>query len=895
MKRIMKKKQYTTAIAIGLVIITILLSIGWSAFNSSMLIGNYAYVRVPSEVRVTAFSLSQATEDALGTYENFGVDYITADASLPNANSTITYEIEITNMQLAPGVNVGIFSTSSLPEELSILSWSGYNLKEKICDDDDPTDCGVGAQKTFYITIGYTSSEYYDSSKTDFKFDLTFYFREFHNITYNNISGNYPDSIIDGDDFNITLDNISILELVVEGASEYVNGLDFNYNDNVLSIIEVHEDLLISRLPSYTITYDANGGKFDNNATTNSVTYLWRNEQNMILSGTEKTPTNGTDAFYDWFTDNSTYTTVFDKTSEINQSRTVYAKWIDKIAEINGTFYDSLQLAIASVKASDGLVTIRLLKNTKENLSVGVGLKININLQGYTVTNKENDALLTNKGELGLYNGSLISTATSAATINNDSGSSLVLEDCNVALNNKSGKQALYSYGAVEVRGNSTLSSSSTLRATVQILSSGSFTMLGGSVYATGNKSALNSAGSMVFGTKDGNIYYDKPLIQGAYYGIEGAGNINFYDGIIKGKNGAVANINNVKDKEPEHELVSDEESIGGVKYKVLYLDAAYRVTFNPNGGSVSESFRPISNGHEIGALPEAARAGYIFEGWFTSASGGEEVTADTIITDNVTFYAHWTRAYTVIMNGTKYYAIVDAVTAAPNRTKTTMTLLRDATENIVIASSKNIVLDLNNYTLKNVTNAGVVEINGNFEVANGTIETNSSTNAAINVREGGHALLDNVSVFSHASRQAVYIYGGGSAEISGNSYIYSETTGFPTGSVIERASVNNLEGGTLVITGGTFVGKYQQAISNEGTMIIGTAGDGIDTSSPVFIGATYGIKSLVPFEYYDGVAKGVSGAILGTTVMEDDTRIVDGSEVLDGITYITQHIESTQ
>ena len=125
MKRIMKKKQYTTAIAIGLVIITILLSIGWSAFNSSMLIGNYAYVRVPSEVRVTAFSLSQATEDALGTYENFGVDYITADASLPNANSTITYEIEITNMQLAPGVNVGIFSTSSLPEELSILSWIG--------------------------------------------------------------------------------------------------------------------------------------------------------------------------------------------------------------------------------------------------------------------------------------------------------------------------------------------------------------------------------------------------------------------------------------------------------------------------------------------------------------------------------------------------------------------------------------------------------------------------------------------------------------------------------------------------------------------------------------------------------------------------------------------------
>ena len=892
-----QSKQYINTVVVAITIVIVLLTIGWSAFKSSMLVDSYAFVRNPSEVRVTGFALSQVSNDGIGTYEDFGVDYITADATLPNANSTITYEVQITNMQLEPGVNVGIFNTSSLPEGISILSWDGYNLKDKICDNNNPTDCGIGAQKTFYITIGYTSPEYYDSSKTDFKFDLTFNFREFHNISYSNITGNYPDSIIDGDDLSITLNDVSLLELQVNGNNEYINGFDFNYNDNELSIIEVHEDLLISKLPSYTIIYDANGGIFDNDAsqTTNIVTYVWRDNQNKVLSGTEKVPTNGTDAFYDWYTDNTNYSNIFDKTIEINQNRTVYAKWIDKIAEKDGIFYDTLQQALASVKSSDGLVTIKLLKNTSENLSVGTGVQINLNLQGYTVTNKANDALLTNKGQLKIYNGSLISKATNAATINNEGSGSLVIEDANVMLDNSKGKQALYSYGNVDIYGNSVLSSSSTIRATVQTMSGSTLTMHGGSVLATGTMSALNCAGNMIFGEKDGSVSTSVPLIQGANYGIEGVGTIKFYDGIIKGKVESVANLNKINDKEEGLELIRKEEVINGNTYKILYLDVAYRVTFNPNGGVVSESFRAVSNGDPVGTLPEASRSGYIFDGWFTAAGGGTEVLPSMPITQNETFYAHWTRAYTVSMNGNNYYTISDAITAAPNGTKATITLLRDASENLAIPATKNIYLDLNSFTLKNSSAPCVVDATGRIEITNGTIFTNSPSNAAINVEQYGYVIVNNANVTSSGLRQAMYIYGEGTAEIKGDSYLFSETSGSATGSSIERGTVTNLKDGTLIITGGTIVGKKQQAVSNEGNMIIGTLGDGIDTTTPVFIGETYGIKSLVTFEYYDGIAKGITNGIYGETTIEENTVITSGTEVINGKTYKTQYLESTE
>ena len=69
-----------------------------------------------------------------------------------------------------------------------------------------------------------------------------------------------------------------------------------------------------------------------------------------------------------------------------------------------------------------------------------------------------------------------------------------------------------------------------------------------------------------------------------------------------------------------------------------------YSVTFNGNGGS-SGGTKPVTYGSTYGTLPTVTRDYYSFDGWYTTASGGTKITADTIvsITSDQTLYAHWT------------------------------------------------------------------------------------------------------------------------------------------------------------------------------------------------------------------------------------------------------------
>ena len=70
-----------------------------------------------------------------------------------------------------------------------------------------------------------------------------------------------------------------------------------------------------------------------------------------------------------------------------------------------------------------------------------------------------------------------------------------------------------------------------------------------------------------------------------------------------------------------------------------------YTVNFNANGGSTSTASKTVTYDSTYGTLPTPTRTGYTFAGWFTSASGGTQVTASTkvAITATQTLYAHWT------------------------------------------------------------------------------------------------------------------------------------------------------------------------------------------------------------------------------------------------------------
>ncbi len=57
----------------------------------------------------------------------------------------------------------------------------------------------------------------------------------------------------------------------------------------------------------------------------------------------------------------------------------------------------------------------------------------------------------------------------------------------------------------------------------------------------------------------------------------------------------------------------------------------------------------------ELGELPIPERENYIFEGWFTQASGGRQINSGEVITENLTCYAHWRALPTgVVLNKSK-------------------------------------------------------------------------------------------------------------------------------------------------------------------------------------------------------------------------------------------------
>ncbi|MCR4740617.1 MAG: InlB B-repeat-containing protein [Lachnospiraceae bacterium] len=90
------------------------------------------------------------------------------------------------------------------------------------------------------------------------------------------------------------------------------------------------------------------------------------------------------------------------------------------------------------------------------------------------------------------------------------------------------------------------------------------------------------------------------------------------------------------------------------------YTPGTITVTYDANGGTVSEEGKPVTLEAAYGTLAVPVRIGYDFAGWFTAAGGGTEIRKDTIVSldqfdpasDTYKIYAHWTaKSYTLTLN----------------------------------------------------------------------------------------------------------------------------------------------------------------------------------------------------------------------------------------------------
>ncbi|MCL1832493.1 MAG: InlB B-repeat-containing protein, partial [Oscillospiraceae bacterium] len=132
------------------------------------------------------------------------------------------------------------------------------------------------------------------------------------------------------------------------------------------------------------------------------------------------------------------------------------------------------------------------------------------------------------------------------------------------------------------------------------------------------------------------------------------------------GANGAFAIEATLKHEEiAVHAAVTDQTyRLGGASMQNLIVDKiliteqetivlpTYTITFNPQSGVVNPTSAVTNTDGRLTSLPTPTRDGYKFEGWFTSATGGDAVTTARTYSADTTIHAHWTLiTYTVTFN----------------------------------------------------------------------------------------------------------------------------------------------------------------------------------------------------------------------------------------------------
>ena len=79
--------------------IILTLSVGFSAMNRNLMMKDLgAQIRIIKDIRITGITPNGSTSNGLAMNEDYNVSNVTPSLSLPNADSTVTYTVEVTNI-----------------------------------------------------------------------------------------------------------------------------------------------------------------------------------------------------------------------------------------------------------------------------------------------------------------------------------------------------------------------------------------------------------------------------------------------------------------------------------------------------------------------------------------------------------------------------------------------------------------------------------------------------------------------------------------------------------------------------------------------------------------------------------------------------------------------------
>ncbi len=418
-------------------------------------------------------------------------------------------------------------------------------------------------------------------------------------------------------------------EKVQEGSNvsvptQLMDQADFNgwYSDSSLttpfdfgSAIKKDITVYANWINKYTVTFNTNGG-----TTINDVTV--REGSNV---GVPATPSKDNMVFGGWYSD-ANLTTVFNFGTVITKDTTIFAKWVEQNASVEKVtvvinYNDGQSTKTELVKKGieysltnpkrDGFVFGGWFTDEKFTTPFVNGTAVNSNLSLYAKWNQAAETITYGFGE-GLTSWGDVETTVGTKEYNNNGTIQMVLAKSysnNGITLSSNGKNRIIHDG----EGNATDYSTQQAEITIVVKT----------------KATIVVEGTWGPTDKDGKVY------------LKNGSNSTYTSDSYKGKSSA--SINFSKEVEAGTYILSSDATLTITKLSVSRAVEYVNVEYNTEHG-VAPVATAIEKGDKLASLDDLVAEGFVFEGWYTTATfdEGTKFNADTAITANTTLYAKW-------------------------------------------------------------------------------------------------------------------------------------------------------------------------------------------------------------------------------------------------------------
>ncbi len=363
----------------------------------------------------------------------------------------------------------------------------------------------------------------------------------------------------------------------------------------------------------YTVTFDSQGGS--------EVDSITRIENEAI--GTLPVPTKEGHSFLGWYT-STEYTEQINSSTPVIADVTYYAKWIDKIKELETVFFIP---GSCTFNGSSNLENVGLITSSSQD-----GCISTVNPSGVDIDYTDSKFI---DSHIALF---------SSDNFEKDFELGFTIDNMNIngvhsqaTLVNSKLENSTENYPGFVFRKNA----SNTLDLTSKFGSSKEYKA--NFTYEPGMEIRISRQDGVIYYSLNGETWqllkdindYKKRFNLTTWFGafspesdMEATGE-DSYASADRYFNGTLSNI-----------------------YIKMAPDLKYTVTFDAHGGSASFESKVVKHGKPVGELPTVEKENYYFDGWFTEANGGTQVDENMTIMAPKTFHAQYTEKHTVTFNG---------------------------------------------------------------------------------------------------------------------------------------------------------------------------------------------------------------------------------------------------